>query len=144
MNKEELVNRTCVILVRHFANLVDYGDGFHTRIFEHVLHPEYDFVGVGMSQEAVKSEHRYPEHVVPCAVLVQETRRLIEGGKHSVEEIAQLLRKHWKVALLSREQSRYIDHHLHYKSSMPDGWDFETGDTFARLIAANIVLIEGH
>jgi len=142
MTKKELVYKTCVFLVGHFSNLVEYGDlGFHTRIFSHVLHPEYAFVGAGKSKEVVDGAKPYPEHVVPCGVLINEITRLIKLGKLSHEEIARLLQKHWKVAMITRQQADYIGHTLGYKSSMPEGWDFETGDTFARFNAANINLI---
>ena len=42
-----------------------------------------------------------------------------------------MLMKHWKVALITKDQAREIDRH--YKSEMPEGWTFETGDTMARL-----------
>ena len=142
MTKDELVYRTCVALVRHFSNIIEYGNvGFHTRIFQHILHPEYDFVGAGKSKEVTEDSGSYPEHVVPCAVLIKETKRLLEEGKYEIEEIARMLQKHWKVVMITPEQARFIDYELGYKSSMPDGWNFETGDTFARLIAASINLV---
>ena len=142
MNKEELVYRTCIVLVRHFINLTEYGSGgFHTRIFQHILHPEYEFVGAGKSKEVISGSAAYPEHVVPCAVLIRETRQLIDMKEYAVEEIARLLQKNWKVVMITPEQAQYIDHKLGYKSSMPDGWDFKTGDTFVRLKAANIRII---
>jgi len=143
MLKEELVCKTCMILVRHFSNLIQHdGEGFHTRIFQHILHPEYSFVGAGKSKEVISGGKSYPEHVVPCAVLISEIKRLINSGNFEIEEIARLLQKHWKVAIITPEQARYIDHKLGYKSSMPEGWCFETGDTFARLNAANIELVQ--
>jgi hypothetical protein len=52
MEKSELVFQTCIVLVQHFSNLVKSGrGGFHTRIFQYIIHPEYEFVGMGQSPE---------------------------------------------------------------------------------------------
>jgi hypothetical protein len=144
MNQEELVYQTCILLIKHFKNLIDAEHiGFNSRIFQHMLHWEYDFVGIGHSAEVnLEAEiHPHPEHVVPCAFLIEESRRLIIEGRLSDEEIARLLQKHWKIARITREQARYIDFELGYKSTMPPGWSFENGDTLARLNLANIAII---
>ena len=55
-------------------------------------------------------------------------------------QIAALLAKHWKLATITKDEQKRLDHHWGYKSRMPPGWRFEDGDTFARFQAANIVL----
>lgn len=141
-NKDQLVFQTCILLVTHFRNLInaDIG-GFNTRIFQHMLHWEFDFVGIGQSKEVTIEGGYHPEHVVPCAVLIHETRRLIKENKLNDNQIAKLLQKHWKIAKITKKQAHYIDFELGYKSTMPSGWSFETGDTLARLIEAGITLI---
>jgi len=142
--REELVSKTCLVIVQHFRNLLeaDIG-GFNSRIFQHMLHWEYDFVGIGQSKEVTSETGFHPEHVVPCAVLISETCRIIKENKLNDIEIARLLQKHWKIARITKDQARYIDYELGYKSSMPEGWKFETGDTLARLKLANIELDDG-
>jgi hypothetical protein len=143
-SKEELVYRTCVLLVQHFRNLIDaraggFNCGFHSRIFQHMLHWEFDFVGIGQSAEVTNESGFHPEHVVPCAVLISETCRLIEGNVLNDTEIAKLLQKHWKIARITKEQALGID--KHYKSTMPPSWCFESGETLARLAHIKLVSI---
>ncbi|MDP1969917.1 MAG: hypothetical protein Q8K42_03155, partial [Methylobacter sp.] len=108
-SKEELVYRTCVLLVQHFRNLLEarvggFNCGFNSRIFQHMLHWEFDFVGIGQSAEVTNESGFHPEHIVPCAVLISETCRLIEGKVLNDTEIAKLLQKHWKIARITKEQ----------------------------------------
>ncbi|WP_147431313.1 hypothetical protein [Azonexus fungiphilus] len=104
-----------------------------------MLHPEIQFVFVGKSVSISKDTPTHPEHVVPCAFMINECKRLIKEGV-SDELIASLLEKHWKVALISKEEQHRLDFELGWKSTMPSGWRFEDGDTFARLKLANIDL----
>lgn len=143
MNREEAVYKTCLLLVQHFRNMSSHSDmrnteslgqaGFHTRIFSHMLHPEKEFVFAGISTELKVGEKHHSEHVVPCVVLITECRRLINNN-HSDEYIAKLLQKHWKVAHITKEESQKLDLNkaLGLKSTMPEGWNFETGNTLAR------------
>lgn len=145
ITKDELVYKTCLLLIQHFRNLIDGGKvGFNSRIFQHMLHWEFDFVGIGHSPEVTLESGIYPEHVVPCAVLINESCRLIEQERLSDEEIAKLLQKHWKIVRITPTQANYIDDSkkgLGYKSTMPSGWDFETGDTLARINEAEITIV---
>ena len=141
MNKDEVVYETCLLLVRHFKNLLEYKiNGFNTRIFSHMLHPERDFVFLGTSVEATTASRLHPEHVVPCAVLIVECCRLISAGKPDAM-VAELLKKHWKIAYITKEQAYELDHTRGWKSTMPPDWNFETGNTLERLDRANIQLI---
>ena len=139
--KDLIVYQASLLLIQHFKNLLDYGkDGFNSRIFQYMLHREYDFVGVGYSVEAIAEKKFYPEHVVPCSFLIDESKRLIKEGVLSLDEIAALLQKHWKIVRITPDQANYIDFDLGYRSTMPEGWCFETGDPLARLKAANITI----
>lgn len=142
MDKNEIVYETCILIVRHFRNLITHdGFGFHSRIFSHMLHPEKEFVFIGTSGEVTHETPIHPEHVVPCAVLISECRRLILEN-FSDSEIASLLQKHWKIAHITKQQAIKLDSApLNLKSKMPPGWNFETGDTVVRLRAAGIELI---
>ena len=138
--KDKIVLKTCMRLVSHFRNLHENkGLGFHTRLFSHMLHPEREFVFAGRSVNVNQDTDTHPEHIVPCAVLISECRRMISQGATD-EQIAPLLAKHWKIATITVAEKNYLDFELGYKSKMPDGWTFEEGDTFARLHAAKIVL----
>ncbi len=141
MGKDEIIFETCKLLVRHFRNLIDHnGFGFHTRIFSHMLHPEKEFIFIGSSPESLSENDIYPEHVVPCAVLLRECRRMILENQPD-SYIAELLQKHWKLAHITKKQAQRLDINLRLKNIMPSGWTFETGNSLARLEAANIKLI---
>lgn len=106
-----------------------------------MLHPEKEFVLIGTSIEAAQEKIPYPEHVVPCAVLISECRRLILEN-FADAHIAELLQKHWKIAHITKEQAKKLDTELRLKSVMPADWNFETGNTLARLEKAEIHLME--
>lgn len=142
--QSDIVQETCLVLVRHFRTLLRLNKdelGFHTRLFSHVLHPERNFVYAGKSEDSLSESRPHPEHVVPCAVLITECKRLIKADAHSDRDIAAMLKKHWKVADISKREQRLLDIELRLKSRMPDDWTFETGDTYARLTCAGIVLL---
>ena len=142
-SKEKIVNSTCLLLVRHFRTLMELnneGYGYNTRVFSHILHPEKEFVFAGYSDKVKDDSQIHPEHVVPCATLILECKRLIAAGTHTDEEIADFLRKHWKLVFITKEEQRLLDFELGYRSTMPEGWTFENGDTLERLHRANITL----
>lgn len=142
-DNDVIIQATCLLLVRHFRNLMELNDsgyGFNTRIFSHILHPEHRFVHAGESEQVTVDTPTHPEHVVPCATLIEECKRLISAGNHTDEQIAHLLHKHWKVATITKKEQMKLDFELGYKSKMPEGWNFENGDTFARFKLAKISL----
>lgn len=140
--KDDVIYRVCKTVVQLIKNHVEEErGGIHSRLFSYVLHPEQDFVCIGKTEAVINGEAVHPEHLVPCTILIQEVRRLLSEKTLEDVEIAKLLQKHWKIALISKEQARYIDYDLGYKSTMPAGWNFESGDTLARLHAAKITLI---
>jgi hypothetical protein len=143
VNKEDLVSATCLLLVRHFRNLIAHnGYGIHTRVFQHMLHPEKEFVFSGVSTELKNGDEHHHEHVVPCVVLISECCRLINEN-HPDEYIAELLKKHWKVAHITKDQALKLDQKLRLKTTMPKEWKFEAGDTLARFNEAGIMLKDG-
>ena len=129
-SKEDIVFRTCQLLVKFFRNLLEEGRGAHSRIFNYILHPEKDYVYHGTSEAAKGLPNPYPEHAVPCAILRSQCDRLIREGNLSDDEIASLLMKHWKIVGITKEEQGIIDG-VH-RQNMPEDWSFETGDTFAR------------
>ncbi len=146
MELEEAVLSACKILVEHFSEAQKrkengVWEGFHSRIFSHFLHPETYFVFAGNSQSVLDGDRPHLEHVVPCVILYKEVCRLLKL-KNDKDLIAQYLAKHWKVAFISKDEAKKLDskNQLNLKKTMPEGWDFETGDTFARLNLAGIKL----
>jgi hypothetical protein len=139
--ESNIVLKTCELIVAHFKNLLELNTyGFNSRIFEHMLHPEQKFVFAGTSTSVREDTPTHPEHVVPCAMMITECKRMLEEQRQSQTEVARLLAKHWKVAIITKEEQRRLDFDLGLKSSMPAGWTFEEGDTFARLNVAGISL----
>ena len=142
--KDEILLRACRVLVRNFANQVEENrEVVHSRIFNYFLHPESYYVYYGASPAVTSETKNHPEHVVPCVVLINECFRLIKEAKLEHEQVAYLLRKHWKIVSITKEESRKIDYELGYKSKMPKDWTFEDGDTFERLKMANIDILPG-
>jgi len=106
MNNDESVFKASLLLVEHFTHCIARnGRGINSRVFSHILHPEGSFVAVGRSKDVIDGAEAHPEHVVPCAVLISESMRLI-GECFPNEQIATLLAKHWKIAYISKEQAR--------------------------------------
>ncbi len=141
-----LVFETCLLLVRHFRNIMTLsptGHGFNSRIFSYALHPEINFVFAGRSTTLRDGERGYPEHVVPCAYMIKQIQRLIKEGRMSERDMASLLQKHWKIALIAPEEQKELDskNGKGWKDTMPADWTFESGHTFARLEGAGICLV---
>lgn len=143
--KKQFVYDTALVCVQHLKNVQKYhqksgeGGGMHSKFMERLLHPEEIFILCGQSQEVIDGKPSHPEHIVPCAVLRDETLRLLGAGK-DIEYIAKLFAKHWKIAYISKDEAKKLDGKLGLKSKMPESWCFEKGDTFARLEVAGIKL----
>lgn len=137
--KNKIVYETSLLLVQHFKQCMEDERGVHSRIFNYILHPENNYVLVGESQAVKDGAKIHPEHVVPCVVLIEEVHNMIRR-KISDNEIAKFLSLHWKIVNISKEEASKLDskNGLNLKSSMPDEWSFESGNTYARLKKANI------
>lgn len=149
-HRDELLYKTCLLLVQHYKNLVEHhknnGErmGYHTRLFKHILHPEEAFCYLGRSEKVDLNDNpqdSYPEHVVPCSYMIYELERLIKECKYSDKELAEALQKNWKIARITHEEAYKLDTELKLKTKMPEGWDFMTGDPKARLEQAGIKLV---
>lgn len=138
--KEEVLFGTCVQIVNLLALHVKNEMGTHSRFFSYIIHPERDYVDAGQSSNVTENTPNHPEHVVPCAFMIKEVKRLISENQLTANEIAALLQKHWKIVTITKSEAKNLDQKLKLKSTMPIGWSFETGDSFARLSAANIKL----
>ena len=142
IDKDEIHYRACKALIGLFRDQIEAKlESVHSRIFSYILHPEPNYVLCGISQEAKSGAPQHPEHVVPCSFLISESFRLIKQGILSDEEIAKLLQKHWKIVTISEDEAKRLDFKLGLRSKMPEGWQFETGDTFERLKRTNIKVL---
>jgi hypothetical protein len=143
MSKEEFIFEICLVFIQHLKVCIEYGSGWNTDIFMHLLNKkEENLISLGISELVNNNTETHLEHVVPRLVLLQETRRLIEEKSLKNTEIAHLLQKHWKVARISKDEQQKLDlkSKLNLKQTMPEGWTFENGDTLARFKKADIVL----
>jgi identified by metaGeneAnnotator len=146
-SKNKLIFQTCLLLVRHITHLVEYEKntgvriGYHSRIFDSLLHPQEHFVCLGKSEKLSKDVQSRIEHIVPCAYMIETLERLIKAKKYTEEELAHALQKNWKVAHITKEEANFMDFNLKLKSVMPEDWDFMTGRPEVRLELAGIKLI---
>ena len=76
------------------------------------------------------------EHIVPCALVIEEARRMLQHGS-SMEDVAKLLHENIIVVLVTDEEAETLD--FVWKVSMPEGWAFGH-DPYARLRACGIHL----
>ena len=145
--KNKLIFQTCLLLVRHITNLVEHEKstgvriGYHSRIFDSLLHPQEYFISLGKSEKLLDGVQGRIEHVVPCAYIVEKLEELIKEQKYTQEELAHALQKNWKVAHITKEEAKFMDFNLKLKSTMPKDWDFMTGRPEIRLEAAGIRLV---
>ena len=111
--KNELVFQTCLLLVQHITNLVEYEKstgvriGYHSRIFDSLLHPQEYFISLGKSEKLLDGVQGRIEHVVPCAYIVEKFEELIKEQKYTQEELAHALQKNWKSAYHERRSKVY-------------------------------------
>lgn len=80
----------------------------------------------------------YREHPVPLDWIASKAFEMIKEGK-SDEEIALMIKRNFKLVLISDEEQDLIDNKLGYKTTMPDNWK-DGDDVLARLKLANIKL----
>lgn len=106
----------------------------HTRLFDPLIHEGY--INVGKS----KKGGGHVEHLVPCALLRNRAFEMYWDNK-TVEDVAKMLERFLRIAHIAPEEARRLDIELGHKTTMPPGWDFETGSVMARLEAAGIELI---
>ena len=145
MTKNDFIYNICLVYVQHMKVCIEYGSGWNTYMFSHLFNrKEEDLISLGKSKAIQENSQTRLEHLVPKAILLIETRRLIEEKKLSDEKIARLLQKHWKVARITKKEQEQLDLkcNLNLKQTMPNGWSYEKDDTLARLKLAKIELIQ--
>lgn len=100
-----------------------------------------DLIVIGRSPNWQKNTRR--EHVVPVSLIRDEARILAENGAPS-HVIADFIRCHLYVVLISKEESDFLDRALDkggmsLKTSMPESWIFGD-DPLERLATAGITI----
>lgn len=130
--KEEWKRKMCMRAAQIMHDNFENGSsGIHSRIFE-VLIPD-DVVLVG---ESLKG-NTYREHVVPCCLIRDECWKMFKGDA-SIEDVAVAIERHIAIVRITFEEAEYLDKSLRLKNTMPNGWEFNKGDIYARLKEAGI------
>ena len=55
-----------------------------------------------------------------------------------IEDVANMIEKHLAIVLISEEEKNLLDKQRGWKTTMPEGWVFGSGDPFARLTSSGI------
>lgn len=105
----------------------------HTRLFDPLI-PE-GYINAGQS----KNGGVHIEHLVPCALLRDHAFKMYWEGK-AVKDVAEMLGRFLRIAHITSAEAHHLDHELGLKTTMPDGWNCETGSVMARLEAGGIEL----
>jgi len=111
----------------------------HTRLFDPLV-PDCHIV-IGKSK---KGGHK--EHLVPCVMLRDRAFQMFSERKAEKEiaeiekDVAEMLGRFLRIAHIHTDEARFLDHECELKTTIPPGWNFETGSVMARLEAADIQL----
>jgi len=127
--KRRSVRRAALVLFE----LWEEDRGAHSRLLELLLPDSYILVGTSVNGGG------WREHLVPLAFIRDQCFKLFCEGK-GIEEAAQYIDQHLKIAHITREEREKIDVELGLRSKMPETW--EPGDFLARLKAAGINIVE--
>jgi hypothetical protein len=111
----------------------------------HLTRIPIDMVTVGESLNG--AEHR--EYVVPLACVCEHCHKMFAEGADT-DNVADFIRKYVKVILVTKGDKQILDQEMPLslfqrflnpsllKLRMPPGWDFKSGDPFARFHYAKI------
>jgi len=125
--KQRAIKRLAEIFLDHWEE----GRVGSTRIFEHLIPDEWLICGKSTSGG------RYREHIVPCVLIRDESIKMYQEGK-MIEDVAKMIEKHLAIVLISEEEKNLLDKQLGWKTKMPEGWVFGSGDPFLRLTSSGI------
>lgn len=106
----------------------------HTRLFDPLVPRHHIYLGKSINGGG------HIEHLVPCALLLDQAFAMYRKG-NTEKEVVEMLGRFLRIAHITPTEARRLDHELGLKTKMPDGWDFETGSVMARLEAGGIELI---
>jgi hypothetical protein len=105
----------------------------NTRAIEYFVPPAY--LPRGVSRAGIG----HHEHVVPCAYLCRQSLAMLRAG-HPITEVVRFLRRCLAIVAITLAERDALDRGdgPGLKDTMPDGWQPDTGDIFARLVLAGI------
>ncbi len=109
------------------------GRGAHSRLFETLVGDDDIVIGTSVNGGG----HR--EHVVPCC-LIRDIAFDMYDKQRTVDDVAEMVGRLLRIAYITEDEANRLDVALGLKTTMPEGWDTETGSVMARLDAANIKL----
>lgn len=118
--------------------------GVYTLVSEEaykLLNEDDGLTGGKVTYEEVQRDqergNRYRiEHVIPTEVVYKHLLHLNNEGRLTLDYVKSLLDSRLACAIITEQED--LELNKKYKSSMPDGWDFDSGDPMARYIAAGI------
>lgn len=105
-----------------------------TRVFEHIVPDEWLISGHSTSGGKCR------EHVVPCALIRDQSIDMYQRGK-SILDVSSMIEKYLAIVLISKDEKKRLDNELGWKTTMPPGWSFNSGNRYARLIEAKIPFV---
>jgi hypothetical protein len=132
---EQLRSRAFLRVARILYEQWEEFGGGDTRLFEWLIDDSLTPGGTS------KKGSDWREHVVPRAVIRDVCLDIFRSGG-SIEQAAAVIGRCLKVTRIAKEEAELLDFKLGLRSSMPPGWDYRTGNPFARVAAAGIELIE--
>jgi hypothetical protein len=134
--KRRAFERAAWVLEHHWEeqkNMLPRAARVHSRIFDTLIHSSHILYGVSIKGTG------HTEHLVPCSLIRDQAFKMFWDGK-DVGAVALMLQRTLKIAHITKEEARLLDYELRYKTTMPDGWCFETGSVTERLDVAGIKL----
>lgn len=126
-------------IAKRFKYFIDSEDGFGLENIRALLEGDSidHLITIGESINRTR-ENTYREHIVPCILIYNRAINMTLEGKPTTE-IAQMIKTHLGIVLITNEEAEKIDNELDLQTVMPDGWEFGH-DVFARLKVAGIEL----
>lgn len=126
-------------IAKRFKYFIDNEDGFGLENTRALLEGDSidHLITIGESVNRTK-ENTYREHIVPC-ILIYNQAVTMTLEKRSITEIAQMIKQHLAIVLITNEEAELLDNELDMQTSMPEGWEFGSS-IFARINVANIQL----
>lgn len=126
-------------IAKRFKYFIENEDGFGLENTRALLEGDSidHLITIGESVNRTK-ENTYREHIVPC-IMIYNQAITMSLEKKSITEVAQMIKQHLAIVLITKEESEKLDGELDMQTSMPENWKFGD-DIFARLNVANIKL----
>lgn len=129
----EIRKRRLYRLAQMIRDVWEEGMNLDTRFFKHpFIHNSYAIKG------KTSASASYHEHLVPCVYLRDQCTESFRQG-WTVKMVADLLDQYLWIAQIEKTvQVALVNEN--YKTTMPDGWSFGSGDVCARLTAVGLAL----